>query len=99
MRLAGKFDDPVKMGNALNLNQHIMEFHDHQWTLGNIVIRIDLNANGHCAMWEVSGPKPVVDVYVSRMNDLARNAESGIYDYGTEAIVCLPTAAFEREEE
>lgn len=98
-RLFAKFDDGTKMGDVLNLNQPIMDFSGLRWVLGDIVICIDLNGNGHAALWDVSGPKPVIETYLAWMNDLSQNSASGIYDYGTEIIKCLPTAAFEPTEE
>ena len=86
------------MGEVLDLNQSIMDFADMHWVLGDIMVYIHLNANGHVATWDVSGPTPVIDEYLRRMNDFSHKSESGIYDYGTKAIKVEPSCIGSAEE-
>ena len=93
-----KFNSQSQLADVLRLDARIGTFAGRPWTLADILVRVDLNANGDVADWMVSGPAPLISAYVKNLRQLYEKKEL-MYDFSASMIDVKPTAFFEKEEE
>jgi len=67
-----KFPSRREQGDVINLRTAAGRYNNQTWTLGDILVKVDLNANGTAAVWTVSGPSPLVLIYGTKLKDLER---------------------------
>jgi hypothetical protein len=89
--ISAKFNSRKQMEETLSLTGKIGSFKSKQWVLGDILVSMDLNANGDVAYWTVSGPKPLVSEYLKEL-EAAYKDRSLFYDFGYSEINYKPTA-------
>lgn len=94
----GKFNSSKLMKETLNLSEVIGLFKSKKWTLSDILISIDLNANGDVATWIVSGPKPLLLCYLKKLKNRYQD-KTLFYDFSYTFIECKPIAYLEQEEQ
>ena len=97
-RIVAKFHSQSELADALRLDAGIGEYAGSSWTLANILVEVDLNANGYVASWMISGPAFLISAYI---DDLQQLYETGVlmYDFSASEIDAKPTAFFEQEGE
>jgi hypothetical protein len=102
--ITGKFKSLEAMAQTLGLTAPVGRFRDRQssfktkdWVLRDILISMNLNANGLVATWRVSGPKPLLLDYVRDLEGLYK-AGTVLYDFDHVRIRFEPTAFWEEEE-
>jgi len=93
----GKFNSSKLMNETLNLSKEIGLFKSKKWTLSDILVSMDLNANGDVASWIVSGPKPLLLSYLKELKNRYQD-KTLFYDFSYTFIECKPTAYLEQEE-
>ncbi len=98
LSLVGKFIDPEKMIETFELSKVLSVFSGKQWTLRDILVSVDFNANGTTASWKVSGPRPVLEQYLAVLKADYQN-KSLLYDFGFSEVNFKPTAAVESGEQ
>jgi hypothetical protein len=96
INLSGKFSSLTKMAEIFKLTQVIGDFNNKQWVLNDILVAVDFNANGFCAGWQVSGPKPLLLEYLKNLKAHYKD-KSIFYDFSYGFINFKPTAYFETE--
>ena len=62
--ISAKFNSHEQMYESLSLTKKIGTFKSEEWVLGDILVSVDLNANGAVASWSVSGPEPLISEYL-----------------------------------
>lgn len=92
--IVGKFNSREQMEEELSLTKKIGTFRSKERVLGDILVSIDLNANGDVASWTVSGPKPLVSEYLNTL-ETGYKDKSLFYDFGYSYINYKPTAYLE----
>lgn len=96
----GKFNNFELMASTLDLRKEIGEFETNKsktmWILGDILVSVDLNANGNVAEWEVSGPKPLIQKYVRKLEKSYKN-KTVFYDFYSSTLNYKPTAYWETD--
>lgn len=113
--LSWKFKSREDMVQALRLDTPIGRFHGEkcfdsecvnsgctaaEWSLFDILVLMDLNADSNCARLIVSGPQPLVDGYVSRLAaEEASGRELTWYDFSCQPIEVVSTERGGVEEE
>jgi len=97
-RITAKFNSQSDLADVLRLNAVIGEFAGRSWTLADILVQVDLNANGYVASWMISGPEPLISSYIGELQQLYENGEL-MYDLSASEIEARPTAFFEPGEE
>lgn len=93
----GKFNSSKQMKETLDLSKEIGRFKSKKWTLSDVLISMDLNANGDVASWIVSGPKPLLLGYLKELKNRYQD-KTLFYDFSYTFIECKPTAYLEQEE-
>lgn len=93
-QICAKFYSQSQLADALRLDTTVGEYVDRLWTLADILVQVDLNANGNVATWMVSGPVPLILVYIDDLQQLYENNEL-MYDFSAREINARPTAFFE----
>ena len=96
--ICAKFYTQSQLTDVLRLDTIIGKYADRSWTLADILVQVDLNANGNVASWMVSGPVPLILVYMDNLQQLYENSEL-MYDFYVREINANPTAFFEQQEE
>lgn len=96
--ISGKFNSSEKMAETLNLNKEIGTFNSRKWKLVDILVSMDLNANGDVATWEVSGPKPLLSNYLEDLEAKYKD-NSLFYDFGYSFVNFKPAAYWEEHWE
>jgi hypothetical protein len=96
-QLVGKFTSQSQLVRVLRLDTPIGEFAGRSWTLADILVRVDMNANGNVAEWMVSGPAPLTSAYVQNLRHLHQK-KNVMYDFWASVIDVKPTAFFEGDE-
>jgi len=97
-QICAKFYSQSQLADALRLDTTVGKYVDRSWTLADILVQVDLNANGNVATWMVSGPAPLILAYINDLQQLYENNEL-MYDFGIIEIDAKPTAFFEQQEE
>lgn len=93
-----KFNSQSQLAEALRFDAPIGKFAGRSWTMADILVRVDLNANGDVAAWMVSGPQPLISAYVTNLRQLYEKKKL-MYEFSASKIDAKPTAFFEKEEE
>jgi len=97
-RIVAKFNSQPQLVSALRLDTTIGKFAGQSWTLADILVQIDLNANGNVATWIVSGPEFLTAAYVENLRQLYEENIT-MYDFCASEVDARPTAYFEGMEE
>lgn len=92
--ITAKFNSSAALLKHLDLKAPVGSFQGKDWTLRQIVVAMDFNANGEVASWLISGPKPLVEGYFK-----ALQASGDTYDLGRHEVNVAPTAMMEAGEE
>jgi hypothetical protein len=79
-RILAKFRTADARTSLLALDGPVTTIDGRRWTIGDILVRLDLNGNGFVAMWTVAGPRRVVETHLARVRELAENRRI-IYDH------------------
>jgi len=97
IEITGKFQSEEGLKNILSLSSEIGLFKDRRypskernWTLRDVLISVDLNANGSVATWRVSGPRPLLASYLDRLKRLYED-KSMFYDFGYSFVDFKPS--------
>jgi len=56
-QITAKFNSQSHLISVLRLDAPIGKFASKSWTLADILVQVDLNANGDVATWVISGPE------------------------------------------
>ncbi|MCD4700974.1 MAG: hypothetical protein K8S24_03865 [Candidatus Aegiribacteria sp.] len=96
--ICAKFYSQSQLADVLRLDTTVGEYFGRSWTLADILVQVDLNANGNVASWIISGPAPLILEYIGDLQQLYENGEL-MYDFGAFEIDAKPTAFFEQHEE
>jgi len=86
----GKFHSRQLMNETLRLSKEIGLFESREWKLSDILVSMDLNANGDVASWEVSGPKQLLKNYL-KMLEAQYKDRSLFYDLGFSFVNFKPS--------
>jgi hypothetical protein len=97
-RIVAKFNSQPQLTSALRLDASIGKFAGRSWILADILVQIDLNANGNVATWIVSGPEFLTAAYVENLRQLYEENIT-MYDFSVSEVDARPTAYFEGMEE
>lgn len=97
LKITGKFISLEKEAATFDLLQEIGQFRGRQWKLADILVAVDLNANGNVATWQVSGPRPLITEYLDRLRKQYED-RSLFYDFGFTYVNFKPTIALEAEK-
>lgn len=88
VRIFGKFNSRELMVENLALDHEVGRLSDLRnssalrvWTLGDILVSMELNANGFVGSWTVAGPRPLIDAYAARLTK-ANETRTIFYDFG-----------------
>jgi len=84
--IIAKFESAAARTSMLRLDSPVATVNGKEWTLGDILVSLDLNGNGYVAHWVIAGPRSVVDAYLSRFRNIT-SKRSPIYDSGVHALV------------
>ncbi|HKQ80105.1 MAG TPA: hypothetical protein VJ810_40810 [Blastocatellia bacterium] len=97
IEIAGKFQSEEILKATLDLSAEIgvhkakkYPFDETMWTLRDILVSVDFNANGSVAVWRVSGPKPLLLNYLERLKNQYED-KSLFYDFGHRFINFRPS--------
>jgi hypothetical protein len=97
IEITGKFQSKDQQKDMLNVSKEIGTFKGKKypfepttWTLLDILVSADFNANGSVATWRVSGPKPLLCDYLDRLKR-AYEDKSVFYDFRYEFIDFRPS--------
>ncbi len=96
MDLFAKFNSTEELYATLDLNAEIGQFDGRAWKLGEVLVYVDLNANGNVASWLVSGPKPLIEAYADKLQTMAKD-DKAIYSFNATPYEVAPSAFFEAE--
>jgi len=96
--VTAKFREGSQLARTLDLSRPIGELWGRSWTLADVLVDLDTNANGHVATWRVSGPTSIVSAYVENLTARADTPNSGIYEFQVRTIEAQPTGEVERDE-
>jgi hypothetical protein len=98
IEVLGKFRSEEKLTDTLNLLKEIgtfnakkQPFNPTSWKLRDVLISMDLNANGNVVRWHVSGPKPLLLSYLENLKKQNED-KSVFYDFGYAFLHIKPTA-------
>lgn len=94
--ISAKFLSRREQGDVINLRTAVGRYNNQTWTLGDILVKVDLNANGTTATWTVSGPSPLVQAYGVKLKDLERRRV--LSSLGWYEIDAHPTGYYESNE-
>jgi hypothetical protein len=93
VRISGKFNSRELMVAKLKLDLVVGTVPDARsptrervLTLGDILVSMDLNANGYVGSWTIAGPRSVVTAYVSSLSR-TNDDRSVFYDFGVTDLV------------
>jgi len=89
--ITGKFNSREKMAETFDLLRIVGLFQGRAWALADILVTVDLNANGDVASWEISGPEPLLMSYIKDL-DARYEDRSLFYDFGYHFIDFKPSA-------
>jgi hypothetical protein len=92
----GKFHTRSQMTAYLRLDARVGKFSGRSWALSEILVSMDLNANGYVAQWVVSGPKPLIETYLTSLRKIHESGNM-MYDFSVVPMDVAPTAGFETE--
>jgi hypothetical protein len=92
--ITAKFNDARAMLKHLDLEAPVGRFGDKDWTLRQIIVAADFNANGEVASWLISGPKPLVEGYLK-----ALQSSGDTYDLSHQEVPAVNTAMMEGDEQ
>ncbi len=81
---------------ALDLRQEVGNFDGRPWLLADILVAVDLNANGDVASWLVSGPKPLIKSYLESLR--AKKDKGDFYDFSSQEVPMITSASLEGDE-
>ena len=84
--IIAKFDSAAARTSMLRLDAPVTTVNGKAWTLGDILVSLDLNGNGYVARWVIAGPRSVVEAYLARFRSITRQ-RSPIYDSGIHALI------------
>jgi hypothetical protein len=73
--VSARFTDRDRMAHALDLSRTVGEFNGRPWLLSEVLIDLDLNADGHLVTWRVSGPSALIAAHVDELRRLERSNE------------------------
>lgn len=96
--ICAKFYTQSQLADVFRFDVTVGDYADRSWTLADILVQVDLNANGNVASWTVSGPVPLILVYIDNLQQLYENSEL-MYVFSVMEINANPTAFFEQQEE
>ena len=96
--ITAKFNSQSQLASVLRFDAPIGQFADRSWTLADILVQVDLNANGDVATWIVSGPELLTAAYVDSLRGLY-DERIVMYDFYASEVDARPTAFFEGMEE
>ena len=96
--IGAKFYTQSQLADVFRLDVTVGDYADRSWTLADILVHVDLNANGNVASWTVSGPMPLILEYIDNLQQLYENSEL-MYVFSVREINANPTAFFEQQEE
>jgi hypothetical protein len=88
--ISAKFTTAKVMASYLRLDSPVGTFASRSWVLGDILVSLDLNANGHVASWRVSGPAPLIEGYLSGIEQM-HSERHEIYDLSSQDICMEPS--------
>ncbi len=88
VRIFGKFNSRELMVENLALDHEVGRLPDLRnsstvrvWTLADILVSMELNANGFVGSWTVAGPRPLIDAYAASLAK-AYETRTIFYDFG-----------------
>ena len=93
-QIGAKFNLQSQLADVLRLDTNVGEYDGRSWTLADILVQVDLNANGNVASWTISGPAPLILAYIDNLQQLYENSEL-MYVFGAREIDAEPSAFFE----
>jgi len=96
-QIVAKFYSQSQLADVLRLDTTVGEYSGRSWTLADILVEVDLNANGDVASWIVSGPASLISAYIDNLQHLYSYGEI-MYDFGAREINAKPSAFFEQGE-
>lgn len=97
-QITAKFNSHSHLISVLRLDAPIGKFASKSWTLADILVQVDLNANGDVATWVISGPEFLTAAYVENLRQLYEE-QIMMYDFYASEVDAKPTAFFEGMEE
>jgi hypothetical protein len=69
--LVGRFRSPEAMDAALDRAQRVASWDGRDWLLGDILVSVDFRGGRDGASWQVAGPGPVIQRYVTDLQEAA----------------------------
>ena len=84
--ILAKFRTSPQRAEMLRLDAPIDSADGRRWLLEDILVSIDISANGYVATWRIAGPRRIVERYLDRVVALAKD-RSVIYDHGIRRLV------------
>ena len=99
LEITGKFQSEQKLLETLNLSTEVgsfkgrkYPFNEKLWHLRDILVSVDFNATGSVATWQVSGPEPLVLLYLENLKK-QYEAKSVFYDFGYKLVDFRPSTS------
>jgi hypothetical protein len=97
VEITGKFQSEEKLKNTLNLDGKVgrfkskkFPFDDRNWVLRDVLVTVDLNAQGPVAIWRVCGPKPLIASYLEGLKK--RHEDKSLFsDFGYKPVNFKPS--------
>jgi hypothetical protein len=97
--ISAKFTSRERLFETLSLSRVIGIHGKKKYQLFDILVSLDLNANGEVATWKVSGPKALLDDYITVLGYKGHDPNKSIfYDFGVRSIKFKTSAEIEAEE-
>jgi hypothetical protein len=88
IEISGKFQSEQGLKDVLSLSTEIGLLKDRKypfnvktWTLRDVLVSANFNANGSVATWQVSGPRPLLESYLDGLKRVYED-KSMFYDFG-----------------
>jgi hypothetical protein len=95
--VSARFVDRDRIARALDLSRPVGTFDGRPWSLAEVLVGLDLNANGPGATWRVSGPRDLIASYANELRRLERIGE--LYDLSIADLEVSTGGHHERREE
>lgn len=68
--ISATFATRRELAEVLNLRTTVGRYNNQNWRLDDILVSVDLNADGTAATWTVSGPRPLIAAYGEKLKQL-----------------------------
>jgi uncharacterized membrane protein YkoI len=95
--ISGKFLTLEMLSDYLDPMKEIGEFGGKRYRLYDILVKADFNGGGFFVEWQVSGPKPLIEKYLEKLEKGLRD-KTVFYDLSKTAVDLKTTAFYETED-